>query len=85
MTNAEYYKALFDATFLYKTFDYKTGEEIEKECRVTGVCDGPGADRRDYCFVEGIEDYEVDMPLENFLNNSRVKINQIEDYTKEDA
>ena len=69
MTNAEYYEALFNSTFLYKTLDLKTGEPIEKEVRITNVLDGPGADRRDYCVVEGIQDWEVDMPLENFLKN----------------
>lgn len=69
MTDAEFYTALTTQTFLYNTYDFKTGKPIQKECRVTGVCDGPGADRRDYCFVEGIEDEPVDMPLENFLKN----------------
>ena len=69
MTTAEYYEARFNSTFLYKTLDLKTGEEIEVEARITNVLDGPGADRRDYCVVEGIQDWEVDMPLENFLKN----------------
>jgi len=67
------YETLFNNTFLYKALDMKTMETVEKEVRVTSVLDGPGADRRDYCIVEGIYDWEVDMPLENFLNNARLK------------
>lgn len=67
------YTEIFENTWLYKTLDTKTMETVEKEVRVTGVCDGPGADRRDYCFVEGIYDWEVDMPVENFLRNARIK------------
>ena len=63
-------------TFLYKRFE-PTGDidnpYVEKEVRIVDILDGPGADRRDYCTVEGLEDYEVDMPLENFLKNARVK------------
>ena len=40
---------------------------IEKTVKVTGVLDGPGADRRDYVTVEGLQNWEVDMPLEDFI------------------
>lgn len=64
---------IFENTWLYKTLDLKTMETVEKEVRVVSILDGPGADRRDYCVVEGIYDWEVDMPVENFLRNARVK------------
>jgi len=64
---------IFENTWLYKSLDLKTMETIEKEVRVVSILDGPGADRRDYCVVEGIHDWEVDMPVENFLRNARVK------------
>ena len=70
------YTELFENTFLYKRFDPTAGIEnpyVEIEVRVTDILDGPGADRRDYCTVEGLEDWEIDMPLENFLRNARVK------------
>jgi len=64
---------IFENTWLYNALDLKTMETVEKEVRVVSILDGPGADRRDYCIVEGIYDWEVDMPVENFLRNARVK------------
>ena len=64
---------IFENTWLYNALDLNTGETVEKEVRVVSILDGPGADRRDYCIVEGIYDWEVDMPVENFLRNARVK------------
>lgn len=72
MTKMYSLNEIFESVWLYKTLDLKTMETVEKEVRVTNVLDGPGADRRDYCTVEGIHDWEVDMPLENFLNNARI-------------
>ena len=71
------YTELFENTFLFKRFDPldMNNPYVEKECRIVDILDGPGADRRDYVVVEGLEDYEVDMPLENFLKNTRVKEN----------
>ena len=40
---------------------------VDKIVKVTGVLDGPGADRRDYVTVEGLQNWEVDMPLEDFI------------------
>jgi hypothetical protein len=40
---------------------------VEKTVTLTSVLDGPGADRRDYVTVEGLKDWEVDMPLEDFI------------------
>lgn len=71
------YTELFENTFLFKQFDPLAldmdNPYVEKEVRIVDILDGPGADRRDYCTVEGLEDYEVDMPLENFLKNARIK------------
>jgi hypothetical protein len=70
------YTELFENTFLYKTFEPNADIDnpyAEKEVRIVDILDGPGADRRDYCTVEGIQDWEVDMPLENFLKNARIK------------
>lgn len=64
---------IFENTWLYSSLDLKTMKTVEKEVRVVSILDGPGADRRDYCIVEGIYDWEVDMPVENFLRNARVK------------
>ena len=69
------YNELFENTFLYKRFDPldMNNPYVETECRIVDILDGPGADRRDYCTVEGLEDWEIDMPLENFLKNARIK------------
>jgi len=40
---------------------------IEKTVKVTDVLDGPGSGHRDYVTVEGLQDWEVDMPLEDFI------------------
>lgn len=72
------YTELFENTFLFKKFDPRADIDnpyVEKEVRIVDILDGPGADRRDYVVVEGLEDWEVDMPLDNFLNNTRVKEN----------
>ena len=37
---------------------------------MTDLLDGPG-DSGDYVTVDGLEDWEVDMSLENFLRNAR--------------
>ena len=71
------YTELFENTFLFKRFDPLDMDcpYVEKEVRIVDILYGPGADRRDYFVVEGLEDYEVDMHLENFLKNTRVKEN----------
>jgi len=40
---------------------------VEKTVTLTSVLDGPGSDRRDYVTVEGLQDWEDDMPLEDFI------------------
>jgi hypothetical protein len=42
---------------------------VEKIVTLTSVLDGPGtgSDRRDYVTVEGLKDWEVHMPLEDFI------------------
>jgi len=53
--------------YTVSAFDLKTHEYVRKAVKVVDILDGPGADRRDYCTIEGIYDWEVDMPLENFV------------------
>jgi hypothetical protein len=57
--------------FVMEGLDLKTRENVEKIVTLTDILDGPGADRRDYCMIEGYYDWEVDMPLENFLKQAR--------------
>ena len=57
--------------FVMDGVDLKTGKEVEKFVKVTGILDGPGADRRDYCTIEGFYDWDIDIPLENFLKQAR--------------
>jgi hypothetical protein len=57
--------------FVMDGIDLKTGKQVEKFVRVTSILDGPGSDRRDYCTIEGFYDWELDMPLENFLKQAR--------------
>lgn len=45
----------------------KTFETVDKVVKLVGVLDGPGSDRRDYCTIEGYYDWDIDIPLENFI------------------
>lgn len=63
---------LLNTEFLFPGMCMKTFETIMKPVRVVSVLDGPGQDRRDYCTVIGLQDWEVDMPLDNFLKNAKV-------------
>ena len=65
------YNALFNNTWIYPAFDMETGAMVEKEVHVTDCLDGP--DGSDYVIVEGLQDWEVDMSLRNFLKNARIK------------
>ena len=58
---------LVGKSFIVEDLDLKTQEVVDKVVTLVDVLDGPGADRRDYCTVEGLQDWEVDMPLENFI------------------
>jgi len=58
---------LVGKSFIVEDLDLKTQEIVDKVVTLVDVLDGPGADRRDYCTVEGLQDWEVDMPLENFI------------------
>ena len=58
---------LVGKSFIVEDLDLKTQEIVDKVVTLVDVLDGPGADRRDYCVVEGLQDWEVDMPLENFI------------------
>ncbi len=57
--------------FVMDGLDLKTGKQVEKFVMVTSILDGPGSDRRDYCTVKGFYDWELDIPLENFLKQAR--------------
>jgi len=57
--------------FVMEGLDLKTGKNVEKIITLTDILDGPGADRRDYCTIEGYYDWEIDIPLENFLKQAR--------------
>jgi hypothetical protein len=61
---------LLNTEFLFPALCMKTFETIMKPVRVVGVLDGPGADRRDYCTVTGLQDWEIDMPLDDFLKKA---------------
>ena len=64
------FDSLFNYSWFFKTTDLKTGEMVEKEVFVTGLLDGPG-EAGDYVTVDGLQDWEVDMSLANFLRNAR--------------
>jgi len=48
-------------------FDHSTGDLVKVEVVMTDMLDGPGHDNRTYCTIEGLQDWEVDMPLEEFV------------------
>ena len=64
------FDSLFNYSWFFKTTDLNTGEQVEKEVFVTDLLDGPG-EAGDYVTVDGLQDWEVDMSLENFLRNAR--------------
>jgi len=57
---------LIGKLFVVKAMDFKSMELVEKVVKLTDILDGPGADRRDYCTIEGMQDWDIDMPLEDF-------------------
>ena len=58
--------------FVMEGLDLKTHKNVEKIVTLTDILDGPGGDRRDYCTIEGYYDWEIDIPLENFLKQARL-------------
>ena len=54
-------------TFPAMKFDHSTGDLVKVEVVMTDMLDGPGHDNRTYCTIEGLQDWEVDMPLEEFV------------------
>lgn len=66
------YEAIFNTDFVMKAMDLETMELVDKVVKVTNILDGPGMDKRDYCTVEGLQDWEIDMPFEDFLKNAKV-------------
>lgn len=67
------YSEIVNNTWIMEGLCMKTLKRVEKEVRVTGILDGPGSDRRDYCTIEGWYDWEIDIPLENLLKQARIK------------
>lgn len=67
MTNEQ----IINQTWIMSGLDLKTLKTVEKRVKVTGILDGPGSDRRDYCTIEGYYDWPIDIPLENLLNQGR--------------
>lgn len=57
---------LIGKLFVVKAMDFKSRELVEKVVKLTDILDGPGADRRDYCTIEGMQKWDIDMPLEDF-------------------
>ena len=66
------YEAIFNTDFVMKAIDLETMELVDKVVKVTNILDGPGMDKRDYCTVKGLQDWEIDMPFEDFLKNAKV-------------
>ena len=57
---------LIGKLFVVKAMDFRSMELVEKVVKLTNILDGPGADRRDYCTIEGMQAWDIDMPLEDF-------------------
>jgi hypothetical protein len=57
---------LIGKLFVVKAMDFKSMELVEKVVKLTNILDGPGADRRDYCTIQGMQAWDIDMPLEDF-------------------
>jgi len=64
------FDSLFNYSWFMESLDLKTGQMVEKEVFVTDLLDGPG-EAGDYVTVDGLQDWEVDMSLQNFLRNAR--------------
>ena len=64
------FDSLFNYSWFMESLDCKTGQMVEKEVFVTDLLDRRG-EAGDYVTVDGLQDWEVDMSLENFLRNAR--------------
>ena len=60
--------------FIVEGLDLKTRKQVEKIVTLTNILDGPGGDRRDYCTIEGYYDWEIDIPLDNFVKMVKKEI-----------
>ena len=60
--------------FIVEALCLETRKQVQKIVTLTDILDGPGSDRRDYCTIEGYYDWEVDMPLENFIQMKKKAI-----------
>ena len=65
---------LIGKQFIMKGLDLKAKKEVDKIVTLVDILDGPGSDRRDYCTIEGYYDWEIDIPLENFLKKAKLLI-----------
>ena len=65
---------LIGKQFVMKGLDLKSKKEVDKIVTLVDILDGPGSDRRDYCTIEGYYDWEIDIPLENFLKKAKLLI-----------
>ena len=65
---------LIGKQFVMKGLDLKSKKEVDKIVTLVDILDGPGSDRRDYCTIEGYYDWEIDIPLENFLKEAKLLI-----------
>jgi len=63
-------------TFPAMKFCHKALGLVKVDIKMTGMLDGPGHDNRTYCTIEGLQDWEVDMPLEEFVK----MVNKAESY-----
>jgi hypothetical protein len=60
--------------FIVEALCLETRKQVQKIVTLTDILDGPGGDRRDYCTIEGYYDWEIDMPLENFIKMKKKAI-----------
>ena len=65
------FDSLFNYSWFMESLDCETGQMVEKEVFVIDCLEGP--DGSDYVTVEGLQDWEVDVSLRNFLKNARIK------------
>ena len=65
------YEDIINKSWIMDRIDWNTGKKVAKTVKVTAIIDGPQSDPRDYCIIEGLEQWEMDIPLENFINQAR--------------
>ena len=65
------YEDIINKSWIMDRIDWNTGKKVAKTVKVTAIIDGPQSDPRDYCIIEGLEAWEMDVPLVNFINQAR--------------